>query len=191
MRILPIIVLLLTATLAFGQSTSDSTAISKAYEDYADAVNSGNIAEQVAWIYPKLFDQFPKDSLLSGLTMMQQDPNVQQETGALKALSEIYEWDQKKYALLSYRQAVTMDLSHMKGEGGASFAINLMLANLADDHGKENVIFNDSTYMLDLKTIQEMYAVFDPEYGSWKFLMKSEDMPVDESTIPTLIQEKF
>ncbi len=83
-------------------------------------------------------------------------------------------------------------MSNMKNEGGADFAISLMIGELKRQHGVENVKFDEELYKVDIKMTNKFYAILEPEIKTWKFLPKDEDSKsIIEQVVPEEIRKKI
>ena len=175
--------------IACSQAEPDEAGIRSEFAAYMDAVKENNVDLELEYIYAPFFDYFTGESrqLLMGA-----DTAVMFDKDSIETVSEIIESSGKRYALLSYRQRCLMNLRHLAGEGGGSTAINFMIRELNNKCGEDNVAFDHNSYMLKAITHDQMYCIFDPDYGVWKFVYNNEELqPYIEKLIPKEILTKL
>jgi len=87
---------------------------------------------------------------------------------------------------------MSMDMSYMKDEGGASTAISYMLVEFKKEHGEDNVRFKEDTYMVEISMTNKFYVILEPTIKEWKFLPKENDSHlIDEQIVPESIRQKI
>ncbi|MCH8903263.1 MAG: hypothetical protein IIA45_05050 [Bacteroidetes bacterium] len=182
----------ITTISLFGQKNQDKLDIQVTFDKYFYAKNSGHMDDYVEFMHPQIFNNVPKDSFIYMLQQLQSDTSVKLDIESLESISKIYKRNKIKYALVSYSQRLTFDFYDIKEEGGASYVIQLMLIQLVEDHGKDNVIFDEEIYQIIINMENQMYLVLDPKYNGWKFLSKDAYMsPYFELIIPKEIRKKI
>ena len=180
--------LVLSFQVSFGQNDDIKTV----FNNYIKSTKSTDVREQIDFLYPKQFEYFSRDTLVTAYEMLQENPSVQLGEEKLISISEIYSENGIKYALITFAQKMTLDLSAMKGEGGVDFAIQLMLKEFKNAHGEDNVVFEKEKYTVLINLTNEMYSILDPKYNDWKFLSKDDDMKsIYNSIVPETIKEKI
>src|SRR5690606_39195070 len=108
------------------------------------------------------------------------------------SISEIYSENSSSYALLTFTQEMSMDMSNMKDQGGSSTAISYMLIELKQQHGEDNVKFDDDLYLVVITMKNEFYAILEQFSEEWKFLPKDDDSKsIIENIIPETIRKKI
>lgn len=186
---------LIYALCIFGISFSLSAQksdIETTFNNYIDATHSDDVSEQLEYFYPQMFDFVPEDQMLEGLKRTKETNKIKIGNEKLISISEIYEEEGGKYALLSYRVELTLNAADLKGQEGGEEAAMDMKDAYEEEHGAENVNFNEDTYVFNLIFNNTLYAILDNDIGSWKFLPKDETTTmITEEAIPEGIRAKL
>lgn len=187
-----LVVMVLLMTVGCQVATSQHDDLTETFDKYIRATKSDSPAEQLECLHPRVFDFISKDTLLLGLEMIKQSTMVKAGSEKIIAKSDIFTHAGVQYALLTYSQQLTMDVSDMKGQGGANVAISLMLNELKSQYGADNVAFNEKLFTLEMATTNFVYAILDPKYSDWKYLPKTKELAhVAEQVVPDTIRERF
>lgn len=188
---------MLTGT-TFGQTDKDE--IKKAFEVYFQTVEQKNNAKTLDYLYPKLFEHFPKNKMLQAMNRMKSDTTMitTVQNPSVANISETMDVDGIKYALIKYTFQMTMTLivtqeesdsdEPEEEENPAEFAYEM----LKEKYGEENVVYDRDNNKLDTNVTNEMYAIHDPAYAGWKFLEKKDSMkPILEKLLPKSVLKKL
>lgn len=188
------IITTLILVLTFGLQYSDAQQkeIAETFENYIESTKSDNLEDQLDYYHPEIFNYFPKDTFLLAFEMIKANPMFKTGNERLLSISEVYTIDNSHYALVTFNQEMTMDMSNMKNEGGVDYAISLMIDDLKKQHGEENVKFDEKLYKVDVTMTNKFYAILEPELEIWKFLPNEEDLKnLIEQLIPEEIRQKI
>lgn len=185
-------ILILVLTCGLQNVKGQQSEITKTFDKYIEATKSENIEEQLDYYHPEIFKHLPRDTFLLAFKMLKSNPMIQVGNEKLVSVSEIYTENKSSYALLTFTQEISMDMSNMKDEGGASTAISFMLIELNKEHGEDNVIFNEDKYIVKISMTNEFYTILEPTLKEWKFLPKEDDTQIIiEQIIPKRIIKKI
>lgn len=162
------------------------------FKAYLKAKSLKNASAQVEYLHPKIFDGYSKDSVIKTIEALEVSGPISVGNEKWISSSEVVAEKGIKYALITFSQTTTLDMSDYKNKGGADFAISLSLEELRRQHGTENVFFDEDNYVIKTNTTSEMYAVLDPEYASWKFLNKTHpESDIAKSIVPETIRTQL
>ena len=188
------ILIIVTLALIFGFQNlkAQRNEINKTFDKYIEATKSENLEEQLDYYHPEIFNHFSKDSILLAFEMIKSNPMVKVGNEKLVSISEIYFKNSSNYALLTFTQKMTMDISDMKNQGGSSTAISYMLIDLRQQYGEDNVKFDDDLYMVEIMMTNKFYSIRDQSSEEWKFIPKDDDSKnIIENIIPETIRRKI
>ena len=188
------ILTILTLVLTFGLQNlkAQQGEINATFDKYIEATKSEDLEEQLDYYHPEIFNHFPKDTFLLAFEMLKSNPMLQVGNEKLVSISEIYSENSSSYALLTFTQEMSMDMSNMKDQGGSSTAISYMLVDLKQQHGEDNVKFDDELYLVKITLTNLFYAILEQSSEEWKFLPKDDDSKsIIENIIPVTIRKKI
>lgn len=189
MKLLTIILALLINTSIFATLNPDLEIV---FNDYIEATNKKDVDSQLAHLYPKQFQYYPKENVVKAFEMMKLVENLQFGNQKLISISEIYEKKNIKYALITFSLELLLDLSEFKNAEGNNKPLNNMLNKLKESHGKDNVVFNSELFRAEIQTINKLYAVFDPEFNKWQFIANGKgEQTILDNIIPKDIMLKL
>jgi hypothetical protein len=182
---------------AFGQMDKDE--IKKTFENYFRTVQQKDNAQTLEYIYPKLFEHFPKDRMLEAMDRMKADTTTIIALGnpSVTGISEPLELDGIKYARIRYSFKMTMTIVTTGEETESTEDEDFNPADftyemLKEIHGDKNVVYDRENSKIDINVTNEMYAINDPTYTGWKFLEKKDSMkPVLEKLLPKKVLKKL
>lgn len=187
-----LVMMVLLMTIGCQVATSQHDDLTETFDNYIRTTKSDSPAEQLEYLHPRVFDFIPKDTLLLGLEMIKQSTMVKAGNEKIVSKSDIITHDDVQYALLTYSQQLTMDVSDMKGQGGANVAISLMLNELKRQYGADNVVFNEKLFTVEMTTTSYVYAILDSKYREWKLLPKTKELAhVAEQVVPDTIRQRI
>jgi hypothetical protein len=191
---------LLTSILSltiFGQT--DNAVIEKTFKEYFHTIEQKDNEKTLDYIYPKLFDHFPKDRMLQEMNKMKADTstNITLANSSVTSISETLDLDGIQYALIKYSFNLTMTLktSLDKPDSEEESDFNsgeFTYEMLKEEYGDKNVNYDRENNRLDIIVTNEMYAIKDPAYIDWKFLEKKDNMkPILEKLLPKKVLKKW
>ena len=194
-RILKITVFLLIAYISiatsFGQNETD---IKQTFEAYFEAVSSKDNAATLDYIYPKLFDFYPKEMMLQALDRVKEDTTTHMaiDNSEVVNVTEPLVVDGVSYALVSYTFEMSIQImADVEGDeeyNRADFAFEM----LKELHGEDQVTYDQEHSKVEVKVSTALYAINDPKYNGWKFLEKKEGMqPMLEKLLPAKVLKKL
>ena len=172
--------------------SNEKEKIKEQFEHFIQAVNSKDADETIKYLSPKLFDSFSKKTYL-GLTDIQYEESfLTPEKYEVKNISEIVEKESIKYSKVTYVQNYSMDLAIYKTIGNVDVILNQISTPLDKQFGKENVVFNEDSFKLEIKASGHIYAILDISEITWKFFT-DDDMIVTNSRdlLPNDVKEKI
>ena len=185
-------VLILVLTIGLQNLKGQQSEITETFNKYIEATKSENLEEQLDYYQPEIFKHFPRDTILLAFEMLKSNPMIQIGNEKMISISEIYTENSSSYTLLTFTQEMSMDMSYMKDEGGASTAISYMLVEFKKEHGEDNVRFKEDTYMVEISMTNKFYVILEPTIKEWKFLPKENDSHlIDEQIVPESIRQKI
>jgi len=174
---------------AFGQT--DSEEIKKSFARYFHTLEQKDNAKTLDYIYPKLFDHYPKDRILLAMDKMKADTtsSVTMENAAVTNVSETLQVDGIKYAVVNYTIKMTMTFIATEDEANPA---DLTYEMLKEEYGDQNIVYDRENSKIEVNVANEVYAINDPAYSGWKFLEKKENMkPVLEQLLPKKVMSKL
>ncbi|MBK6418828.1 MAG: hypothetical protein IPI24_02590 [Ignavibacteria bacterium] len=187
-----LVVMVLLMTIGCQAATSQHDDLTETFDKYIRATKSDSPAEQLEYLHPRVFDFISKDTLLLGLELIKQSTMIKAGNEKIVSKSDVITHDGVQYALLTYSQQLSMDVSDMKGQGGANVAISLMLNELKSQYGADNVVFNEKLFTVEMTTTNYVYAILDSKYREWKYLPKTKELAhVTEQVVPDTIRQRF
>lgn len=172
--------------------------IKNTFEVYFKTVQEKDNAKTLEYIYPRLFDHFPKDRMLMAMDQMKADTSIliTMGNGTVKNISEILEAEGKKYVLIKYAFRMTMVIKkgsdESEDEDDESNPAAETYEMLKETYGDDNVEYDPENNKLDINVTNQMYAIADPKYTGWKFLEKKENMqPILDKLLPKTVLKKL
>mgnify|MGYP001330066082 CR=1 FL=1 len=194
-----LLILILTTSLSiesFAQEVNEE--IKKTFKNYFQTIEKKDNEKTLDFIYPKLFEHFPKERMLQAMNKMKEDTSTIITMGnpALKSISKTLELDGIKYVLMKYSFKMTMKIFSPKNETNneeENFNIaDFTYEMLKTKYGEKNVLYNREKSKLDITVNNEMYVIKNTEYKAWKFLEKKESMkPLLKKILPKKVLKKL
>ncbi|MAY83101.1 MAG: hypothetical protein CMP59_03125 [Flavobacteriales bacterium] len=166
--------------------------IENTFNNYIEATHAVNVGDQLDYFYPQMFEYFPREKMLEGLTKTRENGKISLENERLVSISEVLTEGGKKFALLTYQVDLNLNVAELKGQEGADEAIANMTKDYVEQHGEENVSFDGENYVFTITFTNTLYAILDKKLGSWKFLPKDETSTmITEQVIPEGIRARL
>lgn len=181
----------LSISLANDKEELESTLL-----DYFNHIKNQEYLQSLDYVYPKLFENIPKEEMLVSLEQMNADSNLQVKmyNPEIQQINEIIEIDGVKYALIDYSFSMSMfflnpkDQNLEEANNPMMFSYQMFVAR----HGEENVTLNEEQHSIDMNLIQKMFGIKDPNYQGWKFLQNEPGMKFFyETVLPQEIIDKM
>ena len=195
-RLMTFLMVTMLSVTAFGQIDKDE--IKKSFDKYFQTVEQKDNAKTLDYIYPKLFENFPKDRMLEAMDRMKADTSIviTMDNASVKSISETLELDGIKYALIKYTFIMTMtfvttgDEAERTGEDVNS--VDFTYEILKEKYGDKNVVYDRNNSKIHINVANEMYAINDSAYKDWKFLEKKDSMKlILEKLLPKKVLKKL
>jgi hypothetical protein len=184
------------SSTAFGQTEKDE--IRRTFETYFKAVQEKDNRTTLDYIYPKLFDMYPRERMLESMDRMKEDTTtiINFGRGSITSISDKLEVEGIHYALVKYAFRMTMVMNGSSDEAGTDGedfnSAEATYEMLKETYGDKNVTFDPENRKLDIQVANEMYAIKDPAYKDWKFLEKKENMmPILQKLLPRDVLKKL
>ncbi len=195
-----VFIFLLTAMLSLKtQGQINNEEIKVTFENYFKTVEQKDNSQTLEYIYPKLFEIFPKVKMLEAMNEMKADTTtiITISNDSIINISETYELDGIKYALIKYSFKMTMKILESKNDSENEIDEDINKAELTYDllkavYGEKNIIYDKENSTLFINTTNEMFAIKNPLYKEWKFLENKENMkPILEKLLPKKVLKKW
>ena len=195
-----LLIFLLTSLITntgFGQMNKDE--IKLTFEKYFESVEQKENEKTLEYIYPKLFEIYPKNKMLDAMNKKKADTttDITISNDSIINISETFELEGIKYALIKYSFKMTMKFSETKNETESSENEDFNKAELSYEllkevYGEKNTIYNKENSTIYINVSNEMFAIKNPSYNDWKFLENKENMkPILEKLLPKKILKKW
>ncbi|UPT66926.1 MAG: hypothetical protein M0D57_21275 [Sphingobacteriales bacterium JAD_PAG50586_3] len=170
MKKLGFILLIFLTAPAFSQGYKGD--IKKVLTAYGNVVKDKNVDSLFTYMYPKFFDVFPKQDLVDGMKKTFADTNLTITFGdvVVTSVSDVYEEDKIKYAVVNYTNEIQLTLSPTVG---TQMVLESMKNTYETAYGAANVKSNFATRTFNIKATNAMFAINNPAYGNrWWLLEK-------------------
>lgn len=174
------------------------------FNEYFKTVQEMDAEKTMEYMYPPLFEIFPKDMLIAAFNQIKEDPTTVISFGesTISHISPSVTDKKVKYHLIDYSYDMSMVMKMEEEEESADslateneidFDMNqFMLEMLEAQFGKGNVEYTPEENKYVIFTEGEMYAIKDPEYDGWKFLEKKKEMmDTMEKILPKKVLKKL
>lgn len=150
---------------------SDQKEITKAFDNYAQAIIQKDFNKVTDYLHPDVFNYFTREKMIEGLRLLMDDPVTRLEfsKGKVINISKIIEVKKQKYAVVKYSFTVTSIVGEIddKLDDDVIIIDDSHEPKEEDKEEGEKVI---STNQMDA----ELYAIKDPKFEGWKFVRKTE-----------------
>ncbi len=195
-----IFIFLLTSLItnsSYGQMNKDE--IKLTFEKYFESVEQKENEKTLEYIYPKLFEIYPKNKMLDAMNKKKADTttDITISNDSIINISETFELEGIKYALIKYSFKMTIKFSETKNETESSENEDFNKAELSYEllkevYGEKNTIYNKENSTIYINVSNEMFAIKNPSYNDWKFLENKEKMkPILEKLLPKKVLKKW
>jgi hypothetical protein len=171
-----IIVLVLLTYFGVGKilAQSDQEVIKNIAEKYVQAFKDGDMKTIANSLYPKMFDVVPREMVEQKMNETVTDSKTKAMMPAFESthigkISKILVMNDVKYAVVQYGGKMNFPTNFSADEA------NFMKKMLEEDKRYKNVQYNATTQKITADLNAEMFAIYNREYGEWKFLEKKEN----------------
>lgn len=188
--------LLFFANFSFGQtsgadttSTDSEQEIKTLLDDYWVATQASDWNTVLDFMYPKIFDYVPRETMLEVMGSLNDDEvKVRFTSVDVKKVSEPYTHENERYALVHYDMVMTMIFPAEEDQEDFN---SFMLGIFEAQYGKKNVNLNDDN-TFDIKVENSMYVIADVGSSDWKLLEnKTEQQAMLDMMIPKKVQKQL
>ena len=183
-------------TTTFGQTHIEE--IKQSFTGYFNEIEQKNSKNVLEYIYPKVFDHFPKDRMLEAMSKKSDTTTIVEiDSASIIKISNIFEMNSIKYALIKYCFRITMTFVEDKNQPGNHLKENHASTNFRYEmfkksYGRKNVKYDSVNNIFYIIVSKEMYAISDPAYVGWKFIEKTDNMqPLLEKILPKKVLKKL
>ena len=152
---------------------------------YMGFVENKDMAGTLDYIHPALFEMVPREILQTAMEQAFSDTTVaiSLHDAKINKIHDIISTESGSYTLVDYSFVMDMkmnpevDEEESEGEGESEFdAMGMMISMLEMQYGEENVSLNEEEQLVTIKTEKTLYAILEPDFDSWKFLEKKDQM---------------
>lgn len=174
---------------------------------YMGFVENKDMAGTLDYIHPALFEMVPREILQTAMEQAFSDTTVaiSLHDAKINKIHDIISTDEGSYTLVDYSFVMDMKMNQgedtadeeegeeEEGEGEEQFdAMGMMISMLEMQYGEENVSFNEEEQLVTIKTEKTLYAILEPDFDSWKFLEKKDQMiGLFNKVIPEEVRKKL
>lgn len=164
----PILTLcLLLGSLVTGFSQSTETSIQETLDSYFKLVEEKKVSEFLDYVHPKLIGMMGREMFEKQYDAFFNAPNLDMTMEGLTVdnISEVYEHDSGKFALVNYSFKMTLVMKPDQSETDG----NMVFEAYKKQFGEENVsIEKQGTYVVNGS--REMFACQQADFEGWKLL---------------------
>lgn len=180
--------------ISLGQSTNDE--IRDTFEEYFQTMVDEDYGSTMEYIYPKLFEHFPKDQLQAVFEQMAADTSMRVgfEQPGIQRISDKMEMEGISYVMVnySYKMSITFLDAEDDTEGEELNSEEITVNVFRQMYGEDSVSYNSEKHYVLIGVAKNLYAINNPDYKGWKFLEKAENMmPLLEQMIPAKVIKKL
>ena len=175
---------------------SDKENIKKDINTYFDYVESNNSDGVINYMHPKVFETISKEQLKQGMDQMLKNEEMKIEFLSTEILniSNIISFENTSYSLIEYANDMQMTfLSEIKNSlEEKKIFIDFMKATMDSQFGEANVKTDIENAALIIHVESSIYAVYNKDFDSWKFLANDKNMTsVVNTIIPETVRNKI
>lgn len=185
--------ILLSIILTFGAlsinaqelSTADNAAIDQRTSNFLDLIKSKNYTQVLDYIYPELFEHTSKKSMFQVFNLLEM-AGIELKFNSFEVISKkpITADGDIKYAMIKYKMDLTLPLDTDDLKGIAA----LLVPNIQNSFGKENVEYNRAESYINVKGEKFLLGVADPKYNEWMFIIYDDSFKnAINKTIPAKV----
>lgn len=153
------------------QTTWDKVGIQQMMEAYGITMEELDIKSSLDYILPKLFEIVPREAMEENFEEMLEDTtsNISFQDYEVNRVSKIIKKGGVYYARVNYQYILNMKIpSGIESE--TMDRGKFMTKMLEMRYGAGNVIYDDEIDSFAIKVKTSVFAIGDPEIGSWKMI---------------------
>ncbi len=167
--------------------------ITKSQTEYLALLSNQEMEKAIEFIYPKLFEFFPKDFMLQVMEQQLADTTqtMTYSNNKIVKISKLIKYKNAEYAKVKYTFTLTMQQHNFEDEDGE--LSDLMISMFEGMYGENNVKFDKETSTFIINSISNLYAVRDENFvDKWTFLEDNQKMQeLLKELIPQKVMKKF
>ncbi len=186
-----ILLLLLTSLRCICQTDQDL--VRTTFVSYFKTIEEKNNSQTIEYIYPKLFEMYPKDKMLESMNKAQKDTTtiVSFNNLQIKSISKVLEIESGKYCLINYSSKMAYQYivpQNATEDQLSSIDIKAMFAYqmFKERYGDKNVKLDEKNKVINVNIASAAYAIKEMD-KEWKFLEKKENQ---QEMLRKLLPEK-
>ncbi len=178
------------------QNSDSNQEILKRFQAFFDATAERDSRKMVEYIYPKLFELVPKETLIQSMDKANENSemNIVIRDSKIGEISSEITIDEIKYAIIPYSFLLVMEekekkISEEEDEKNNMDALDFVKQIFQGRHGEENVFYDKKAGRLEVNIITKAIAVKENATSEWTFIEYKPKGPILE-IIPKEILEK-
>lgn len=190
-------ILLITLFISFSNfSQSHKDLLKKEVAIYLQHLENENFDGILDYMYPKVFETFPREQLKAGMQQMFNSSEMKIEfiSNDIKDVSESIKEGDITYAALFYNSKMRMTFltEQNQPEEDKKIFIDFMKSTMDTQFGADNITADVKTASLVISMDSEMFAILDPKYKEWKLLGNDDSMKaIIDNIIPESIRTQL
>lgn len=169
------------------------------FDEYFEAISSGNYDRSMDFIVDELFDIVPREQMVVLMESTFNDPSIEFELDKAKnvEISKAKKVNNKYYSFLTYTNLIKMKFLEDEGAEEESAEekktrINLMKLSFENTFGVGNVKYNEATDFFEINASKKALAISSNKKKNWKFLVIEENQKaIFERILPAKIFKKL
>ncbi len=193
------IFLVLLSSLSLSAFAQDSVSISQDVDKYFTSLENNDFETFLDYLYPEFFKIMPRNTLKEQLvSSMKGDETMKMSLknnkvtaiGATKVVKE------NKYTIVDYSFMMVYQFAQSDEDSGGesdeeSSVEDFTYESLKLAYGEQNVIFDRVSNKIEVKVSNQMMAIFENGFDTWKFIGYDENIkPALKKILPKELFEE-
>ncbi len=158
------------------------------YFDFVEANNSEGV---INYMHPKVFETLPKEQMKAGMDQMldNKDMKIEFLSSDINSITDIIEHENSSYVNIGYTNKMKMVFLSEKEKPveDQNVFMGFMKKTMDSQFGEKNVSLDAENLALIVTVNSNLYAVYNDDFGGWKFVGNDDAMT---AVINTIIPEK-
>lgn len=170
------------------KESGDKETIRKMSEAYNSHLIKGEYEAMIEYIYPGIFEEFPKEELISSMknSLHSNDFDVTIRKIIIDSVSEVYPYNADKYASVIHRADATFQFK----DSTPPETLDAYCANFKMSFGEANVKCNVAAKNFDIIIPDISLFIYSDKYKKWHTLGTTSTEDVNKF-VPLEMQEKL
>lgn len=163
----------------------NTLSLSDSVDRYMNLLQGLKIEASLDFVYPRLFELFPRDRMLSIMRqMLAENETMQMSIGdvQVKQIGEPRSFSGGSYAVVDYSQELLMKLKGQAAENPE--AIKQIRQMFESQYGADAVTFDDASKTFSIHSEKSFLAINDKISKGWKFISRDNDSPEIQRILP-------